>query len=102
MERKYFTLPGFQKIFLQIGSRYSLIPLRGQYSYGCDGKRTILYLVDVDNSVIALVLNGYINRIKTTNYNEWLHVTVEVFTRQAGANPRIVKEDFSYEWVDIL
>lgn len=102
MERKYFALPGFRKAFLQIGSRCSSIPLRGQYSYACDGQETVLYLVDVDNSVIALVLNGYINRIKTKNYNEWVYVTVEVFTRQAGANPKIVKEDFSYEWVDIL
>lgn len=103
MEKRYFSLPGYYMAFLQIGKNYSRIPMTGSYSYGVCGKNVILYLIDVDDDIVGLVLKGgYINRVKTSNLGEWFLFEVEVFTRQAGANPNLVTEDFSYEWVDIL
>lgn len=94
MEKRYFSLPGYQKALLQIGRNYSPIPMTGSYSYGVCGEEVILYLVDVDDEVVALVLKGYVNRIKTSCLGEWFLVCVEVSNRDA--------ENFSYEWVDIL
>lgn len=103
MEKRYFSLPGYQKALLQIGRNYSLIPMEGSHSYGVCGQNVILYLVDVDDEVVGLVLKGgYINRVKTSMLGEWFQFEVEVFTRQSGANPNLVTEDFSYEWVDVL
>lgn len=103
MEKRYFAVPFYCKALLQIGQNYSLIPMSGSYSYGVCGKNVILYLVDSEDEVIGLVLKGgYINRVKTFMLGEWFHFEVEVFTREAGANPNLVTEDFSYEWVDVL
>lgn len=103
MEKRYFSLPGYCMAFLQIGSNYSRIPMSDSHSYGVCGKNVILYLVSVDDEVFGLVLKGgYINRVKTSMLGKCLHFEVEVFTRQAGANPNLVTEDFSYEWVDVL
>lgn len=103
MEKRYFALPDYQMAFLQIGNNYSRIPMSGSHSYGVCGNNVILYLVSDDDDVIGLVLKGgYINRVKTSLLGDWFHFEVEVFTRQAGANPNLVTQDFSYEWVDVL
>lgn len=99
MEKRYFALPGYRMALLQIGQNCSRIEMTGNHSYGVCGKDVILYLVNDDDEVIGLVLKGgYINRIKTSS----LGVMVEVFIRQAGANPELVTKDFRYEWVDVL
>lgn len=91
MEKRYFSLPGYQKAFLQIGRNYSPIPMTGYYSYGVCGEEVILYLVDDEDEIVALVFKGgYINRIKTVCFNNLFAVCVEV------------SDNFSYEWVDIL
>lgn len=103
MEKRYFALSGYCKAFLQIGRNYSLIPMSGSHSYGVCGNNVILYLVSDDDDVIGLVLQGgYINRVKTSTLGDLFYFEVEVFTRNAGANPNLVTEDFSYEWVDVL
>ena len=103
MEKRFFSMQGYCKAFLQIGQNYSLISMSGAHSYGVCGKNVILFLVDVDNEVVGLVLKGgYINRVNTYELNGVFCVCVEVFTRQSGANPNLVTEDFSYELVDVL
>lgn len=103
MEKRYFALPGYRMALLQIGQNCSRIEMTGNHSYGVCGKDVILYLVDVDDEVVGLrLIGGYVNRIKTSSLGEWFSIMVEVFTRQAGANPQLVTEDFHYEWVDVL
>lgn len=103
MEKLYFTLPGYRMALLQIGQNCSRIEMTGNHSYGVCGKDVILYLVDVDDEVVGLrLVGGYVNRIKTASLGEWFSIMVEVFTRQAGANPELVTKDFYYEWVDVL
>lgn len=103
MEKLYFTLPGYRMALLQIGHNCSRIEMTGNHSYGVCGKDVILYLVNDDDDVIGLrLVGGYINRIKTASLGELFSIMVEVFTRQAGANPELVTKDFHYEWVDVL
>lgn len=103
MEKLYFALPGYRMALLQIGQNCSPIPMSGSHSYGVCGKDVILYLVNDDDEVVGLVLKGgYINRIKTSSFGECFSIMVEVFTRQAGANPELVTKDFRYELVDVL
>lgn len=103
MEKLYFTLPDYRMALLQIGQNCSRIEMTGNHSYGVCGKDVILYLVNDDDEVIGLrLVGGYVNRIKTASLGELFSIMVEVFTRQAGANPNLVTEDFHYEWVDVL
>lgn len=98
MERKYFNFPKCEHGFLQIGQNYSPIPIEGNYSYACCGQNVLLYMVKEDFSVVGLVLKGgYINRIKTSSYDESLLVCVEVW-----AESHLNDEKFSYELVDVL
>lgn len=105
MEKYHIPLYGYNQIFLQIGQSCSQIPLLGNHSYGVLGKNAILYLVDVDGSVEAISFKGgFINRIKSESfgYNR-VDIVVEVFTRQAGANPNLVSPDaFNVEFYDVL
>lgn len=102
MERIRIPLAGYCKVFVQIGDKYSLIPMEGLHSYGVCGLDVKLYLVDFDNTVWCLVLDGYVDRIKTYGHKSWFVININAFTRREGANSRIVKSDFSYKWVQVL
>lgn len=119
MERHVFPVVGW-KLFLQIGQNYSEIPIDGCRSYACCGKSPIiLYTVKHDYAVVALKMTGgYIDRIHIKNIDEsvnkgiiddetvsvyFMAAIVDVYTRGAGANPKIVPADpFRYEWRDVL
>ena len=95
MEKKYFSIPFFEHGFLQIGNNYSPINLKGNHSYACSGQDSMLYVVDDDFSVKALVLKGgYLNRIKTSSYDESLLLCIEYWNCE--------NNEFSYEFVDVL
>lgn len=105
MEKISLFLAGCSKLFLQIEQNYSEIPVKGIHSYACIGRSVILYHVDDQFNVRAIRFfdDCFINRIKTICYGgRSVQLLIEVFTRRAGANPKIVKGNFGYEWVDVL
>jgi len=103
VEKLYFTLPGYHMALLHIGHNCSRIEMTGAHSYGVCGKDVILYLVNDYDEVVGLrLVGGYVNRIKTASLGSIFSIMVEVFTRQAGANPDLVTKDFHYELVDVL
>lgn len=104
MEKISLFLAGCSKLFLQIEQNYSEIPIKGIHSYACIGHSVILYHVDDQFNVRAIrFFGGFINRIKTICYGgNSVQLRIEVFTRRAGANPKIVKDNFDYEIVDVL
>lgn len=105
MEKFYLPVAGFWKMFLQIGNTCSEIEVVGSHVYYCCGKSTKLYLVDYSNNVECLVFEGgYPYCVITRSYGDgFIRLHYHVFTRKAGANPRLVPpQDFSWRWISVL
>lgn len=99
MEQFFFPLTGY-KMFLQIDKNFSEIKVVGSHIYYLCGKETKVFVVDVNNEVYALVLEGgYPYSITVRSYgNGFIRLYYQVFTRKAGANPCLLPNDKDFTW----
>lgn len=104
MERIRIPFIGFNRVILQLDNNYAPVPFDGYHSYGVCGKDVIVYLFnDMVFDVYALkVTSGYVDRIIMRGYGEYITLVFNVFVPSAGANPKLAKGEFHFEWGQIL